>query len=244
MQTLIKRSRRLRSGIVVVRPDFETATKYGQYYEKLYVIGAAEKNGIPYVDLYGADACKAKFRSYVSSPLVVFISGTGHGNPTTFTGQNYEYLLVKGYREDAGLMKGKWGSFLSCSFGQSADWWVEAGMLGFFGYNRTYYFMAGVYPDSRAKYFYDSHHAFNVAVLNGCSWRDAFNACKAAYDRAMVDAPYDVKYYLKWDRDSMVVKGAMDDGPFVRRVEPNWWCRFLKWLCETSGCPGKICGGG
>ena len=231
----------MKRSVVVVRPDFETATHYGQYYEAKYVIETAKQLGIPFVDLYKESARKAQFKQALSDPNAVFISGTGHGNANVFTGQNYEYLLVKGYEEDAKLVAGKWGSFLSCVFGQSADWWISKGMKGFFGYTRTYYFVVGVYPNSRAHYFFDSHHTFGISALNGKTWQECFDACIKAYNNAIGEAPYDVKYYLVWDRDSAVAKGVMDDGPFVSKAEPNLWCRFLKWLWKISKCPGDIC---
>jgi hypothetical protein len=231
----------LRGSIVVVRPDFEVATHYGAYYDKLYVIGEAVKKGIKYVDLYAKDAVKLKFNSAVNDAKVVFIAGTGHGNTSMFTGQNYVPLLMKGNWFDARLVKGKWLSLLSCEFGDSADWWIQNGLNGFFGYNRTYYFNVDEFPDSRAKYFFDSHHMFNVSVLNGKTWQQAFDACIKAYNDAVVNAPYDCKYYLLWDRDSAVARGRMDGNPFKTKADVNLLCRFLKWLWNVSKYSGDVC---
>jgi hypothetical protein len=228
---------------VVVRPNFDTATKYGAYYQDYYSINALKKAGYAYTDLYAGDAVKAKFDAAMGDRDVVYLCGTGHGNESLFTGQNTDVLLAKGYESDAKLLNGKSVSLLSCIFGASADWWVERGCKGFFGYNRVYYFIIGVYPNSRAGYFFTSHHAYDVAIIGGAKQGDAFKAAQDAYNKAIKDAPYwDVKSTLIWDRDSMVFKGDSEYAPF-RPVELNWWCRFLKWLWDVSGCPGKVCGG-
>ncbi|MEM2261237.1 MAG: hypothetical protein QXK24_02170 [Ignisphaera sp.] len=221
--------------IVVIRPDYELATRYGAYYQKSLVIDEAVKLGLSVTDLYKSDAVKSMFVKAIREGNVKFITGTGHGNVNVFTGQNYNYILVKGYESDAKLLENRSVSFLSCSFGDSADWWVARGCRGFFGYNRTYYFITGVFPNSRAKYFFTSHHSYDKAILAGKTQREAFEECINAYNNAIREAPYDVKYVLIWDRDSAVFKGDGNYAPFKKQSE-SLICKLLKWLMKIFKC--------
>jgi hypothetical protein len=173
------------------------------------------------VDLYGADATKANWRSTIASNSAIFVCGVGHGNENVFTGQNQEYLLNRLDAYDLTLMKGRYGSFLSCVFGQAADDFVNAGMLGFFGYTDTYWFMASIFPNSIASPFFTSHFAFDRALLDGKSLREAFALATEAYNKAIASADAESARYLISDRDAMHL-AAFDDstGPYMGEVTP------------------------
>lgn len=200
---------------VANRCDFETATHYGAYWTKDQVLTLADKLGIPYIDLEGMSAYKAAWDRAITENDAVMVCGVGHGNNSVYTGQNYQILLQKGSDSDAQLMAGRFGSFLSCEFGQALDWFVANGMKGAFGYKVTYYFVVSTFPDSYAAYFFKSHFTFDRAWLQGKTAAEAWDLCRAAYDQAIAEAPDTVARYLIWDRDGMVYAGDPSLGPYV-----------------------------
>jgi len=220
-----KRSRKRVSLLPLVanRCDYEQATHWGAYWTKWGVLDYAElcQPPIPCVDLYGALADRAHWRDSIQFYNPIFVCGVGHGNEQVFTGQNQEILLDRNSAYDKTLMVGRYGSFLSCVFGQAADDFVNAGMLGFFGYTDTYWFMASIYPNSIASPFFVSHFTFDRALLSGESMHEAFILTKAAYDAAIANADSETARYLISDRDAMIYLARdAESGPYKGEVTP------------------------
>jgi hypothetical protein len=209
--------------LVANRCDYEQATHWGAYWTKWGVLDYAAlcQPPIPTVDLYAAQATQAGWRQAIIDNGAIFVCGVGHGNESVFTGQNEELLLDRGNSYDLTLMVGRYGSFLSCVFGQAADTFVSAGMAGFFGYTDTYWFEAAIYPNSLATPFFTSHFTFDRAVLSGKSMAEAFDLCTAAYNTAIASADATSARYLISDRDAMVL-AALDNttGPYKGEVTP------------------------
>ena len=220
-----KRRRRfaLPNPLVANRCDYEQATHFGAYWTKAQVLdyAATINPPIPTVDLYAAAATRAGWRAAIVDNSAIFVCGVGHGNESVFTGQNEEILLDRYRAEDKSLMAGRWGSFLSCVFGQAAQDFVDAGMRGFFGYRETYYFMVSAYPDGVAEKFFASHFTFDRSLMNGLSLAEAWDLCKAAYNAAIASADPATAYYLIWDCDAMTIASDdMDAGPYMGDVTP------------------------
>jgi len=211
--------RQKNQSVLVVRPRFETATQYGWYYQNKYVIEKCKQLNIPYVDLEKTKATKKYFNQAIATYDPVLITGTGHGNPIIFTGQNYSPLLTKYDTKDARLIKGRWLSLLSCEFGQSFDWWIWQGVKGIYGYNRTFYFIAETYPNDIASMFFDAHHTFDLCLLDGLSAKEAFDKTVLTFNKYIANASEDVARHLVWDRDSMVFMGDWRGNPFKSEKE-------------------------
>jgi len=220
-----RRSRKLAAPLPLVanRCDYEQATHWGAYWTKWGVLDFAAgcQPPIPYVDLYAAQATQAGWRQAIIDNGAIFVCGVGHGNDYVFTGQNEEILLDVGNPYDLTLMEGRYGSFLSCVFGQAAEAFVGAGMLGFFGYTDTYWFEAAVYPNSLATPFFTSHFTYDRALLSGKSQREAFDLTTAAYNQAIASADQTTARYLISDRDAMHL-AALDEstGPYMGSTQP------------------------
>jgi len=220
--TLRRKKKKLeKPSVLVIRPNFEVATQYGWYYQNLYNIQKCQELNIPYVDLQGNKAVKKYFVDAIKNYDPVLIVGTGHGNPTTFTGQNYNVLLTKFNLNDAELVKGRWLSLLSCEFGQSFDWWVAQGVKGIYGYNRTFVFSGEQYPNSVARLFFDAHHQFDLALFNLLSAKQAWDISTQIWNKYISEAPEDVARYLVWDRDSRVFMGDWNGNPFKPSPTPT-----------------------
>jgi hypothetical protein len=220
-----KRSRKLASPLPLVanRCDYEQATHWGAYWTKWGVLDYAAlcTPPIPYVDLYGPQATQAGWREAIIGSNAIFVCGVGHGNEQVFTGQNQEILLDRGDGYDRTLMVGRYGSFLSCVFGQAAQDFVNAGMLGFLGYTDTYWFMASIFPNSIASPFFTSHFVFDRALLAGKSLEMAYLAAQSAYTDAIAAADPEMARYLISDRDCMyLVAQDITKGPYCGDVTP------------------------
>ena len=220
-----KRSRKRVSLLPLVanRCDYEQATHWGAAWTKNQVIDYAAlcQPPISTVDLYAALATQAGWRQAIIDNNAIFVCGVGHGNESVFTGQNEELLLDRGNSYDLQLMIGRYGSFLSCVFGQAAEAFVGAGMLGFFGYTDTYWFEAAIYPNSLATPFFTSHFTYDRALLSGKSQREAFDLCTAAYNQAIASADQTTARYLISDRDAMHLDARDEStGPYKGEVTP------------------------
>ena len=225
MTTSRKRSRKRVSLLPLVanRCDYEQATHWGAYWTKWGVLDYAAlcQPPIPYVDLYGPQATQAGWREAIIGSNAIFVCGVGHGNEQVFTGQNQEILLDRGNGYDRTLMVGRYGSFLSCVFGQAAQDFVAAGMAGFFGYTDTYWFMASIYPNSIASPFFTSHFTFDRALLSGKSVEEAYDLALAAYNTAIAGADSESARYLISDRDAMhLIALDFGAGPYKGEVTP------------------------
>jgi len=200
---------------VANRCDYETATHFGAYWTKDQVLALADQLGIPYVDLEGINATKSIWDGQIKDRNAIMVCGVGHGNPNVYTGHFGQILLERDNASDGQLMAGRYGSFLSCEFGQALAWFIAQGMRGAFGYKVTYYFVVSTFPNSYAAYFFKSHFAFDRAWLEGKTSREAYDTCKAAYDAAIAEASPTIARYLIWDRDGMTYEGDWPAGPYV-----------------------------
>lgn len=203
-----------------LRPDYETATHWGQWWANDQVLAYAKTLGVDAIDLYGDADIEPNFDIVLGRNPGAFICGMGHGNETTIVGQNESVLLDTRASGDLSLMRDKSGSFLSCSFGVAGDAFTRAGMLAFYGYNRTYWFMIGTYPNGTASPFYLSHYAFDRAILEGHTFMEAFNIAHTAYDVAISGSWEDAARYLIYDRDSMVIWGDPKYAPYGKQEPP------------------------
>lgn len=195
------------------RPDYEPATHWGAYWVNALFIERALQKGHTVQDLYGDLADRRNFIGM--DPQTVFISALGHGNETTFGGQYGEKVLWVGYEEGAQVMAGKAGSFLSCLIGRELlPWLVEKGMAAARGYNEVYYFVVerNNWPDGHAKWFFQAHFRFEDYILNGHTWKDAYEESRQTY-MEYVNADYvpsECKPYLLHDCNAMVMFGDED----------------------------------
>lgn len=206
--------------VVSVRPDFETATKYGAYWTLRYLNQPAEAAGVGVVDLNKEACTKENFDDAILNKNAVMVGGCGHGNQTTFTGQNYDELLNTGSGSDAELLRGRGGSFLSCEFGASAEHWINWGMKGFYGYDETVYIPASSFPNHDAELLFKAHYAFDGALLVGKTWGEAWDDSDDVWIACMKQAtPYGQRILL-YDYEIRVRAGDDNFKPYVEPPPP------------------------
>lgn len=185
--------------VVSVRPDYETATKYGAYWTERLLNSPAEHAGINVIDLNKGDCTNKNFDNAIREFNPQMIGGCGHGSPDVFTGQNGDVMLQVGSSEDAELMSGRGGSFLSCSFGAKRQWWIDWGMKAFYGYEKTVYIPAQNFPNHDAELFFKAHYGFDQALIRGVSWLEAWDENDADWISAMQQATPSGQRILLWD---------------------------------------------
>ena len=196
--------------IVVSRPDFETATRWGAYWFMELVVKPARDKGLNVVDLYKEDAVREKFYSAIDENDPIYITGVGHGNETTFTGNKYSVLLRVDDLETAKRAPKRHFHLLSCRTGAKlGPWLVEKGAIAYHGYKETYYFVISSFPNKYAKPFFDSDTTIDRVLFEGKTHKEAREACIAKYKEYLEseETPEICKRYLKWDLDAYVFYG-------------------------------------
>jgi hypothetical protein len=98
---------------LIARPEFDTATKYGNYY--MGVAANYAKNKIILGDLSGPDATKNNINTALSEfdPILCFF--LGHGNSDVYTCQNQELYMQTCFGNE--VMQNRNLILLSCSCG-------------------------------------------------------------------------------------------------------------------------------
>jgi hypothetical protein len=213
--------------LVANRCNYEQVTAIGAYWTKRLLIDPAEVQGIPVVDLYAADANKTKWDAAIKDRDAILVGGCGHGNPTRYTGQNQKDLLNSTNPADLALMRGRYGSFLSCSFGQAAKKFVqEGGMKAFFGYTETFWFVTSSPPDARAEPFFVSHYTLDYNWIREKDNPTAWSESTKAWNDAIAHSDAYSSRYLIWDRDHRILEKSTDEGPYSKVVppEPKYAC--------------------
>ena len=97
---------------ISIRPDYEKASHYGQYWAKeLFNKVVKEVEEYTLVDLYKNDAVRGKLPKDVSGAIV---SGVCHGNKEVIVGQHNSVLFRKGDKFTEDYCKDKHFWTLSC----------------------------------------------------------------------------------------------------------------------------------
>jgi hypothetical protein len=196
--------------IVISRPDFETVTRWGQHWFNELVVKPAQEKGFNVIDLYAEKAVRENFHQTIDENNPIYISGVGHGNETTFTGQNYSVLLKVDDSETMKRAPKRHFHLLSCKTGVLlGPKLIEYGGVAFHGYKVTYYFVISTFPNSYAKPFFDSDTTIDRALFEGKTHGEAFKEAYAKYT-AYIESPETpeiCKRYLLWDRNGYVFYG-------------------------------------
>jgi len=182
--------------------DFDMATYYGKHYIENYSIKVAERIGLNVERIYGDEFIPETFYSKLEKFNPVFLTVCGHGNATTFTGQNEVEMIKVGDEEKAKAWSGRVVNFLSCSVGQElVPWLVEKGLMSAMAYDDVYYFVADPtnFPNSYAIWFFDAHFTFDVNLYKGCTVREAHQLTLDKYQENIEKAPEECKPYLHHD---------------------------------------------
>lgn len=232
---------------LVGRPDFEKATHVGADQIKALLTEPAQKKGTLVYDLFAEDCTAAKVLAACKDPKVTVIFILGHGSYGKMTVQHYQIVWEVG-DIDPWSVKSKWIVLLSCQNGRDlGPKIVEAGALGFKGYNESFWFMTdGTEPsrnDVYARGFFEFACKRASWLLDGVSEEDSDPAareiCQKWIEFWRTRDP-EVGKYLKYDMDHMVrITGG--EQPPQPPPEESFICRLLCALMKVFGC--KPCQG-
>jgi len=213
--------------VLIFRPNFDTATRYGHAWLG-EVLRIAEGFGHEVLDLEGVDATPENFIDAMENFSPDIVIALGHGNATTFTGQNRRIVMRACENDD--IMMGSQAYFLSCLMGQQlAPSMNEKDARAVAAYTAEYVWV--IHPEYVERPLEDPRaYPFMRAIVESCrvllaggSWRDFYDTHTRLCNLGISEwfesedplAPQIVAS-LEHDRDSMTVYGEAAVRPAMR----------------------------
>jgi len=197
-----------------VRPNFDRATSYGNYYMGLAAAYASRNMRV--IDLDTSNATKSNIFTSLEEEDPIFCYFNGHGNADTYSAQNKEVVMVTGNGDES--LIGRVVLLLSCSCGiRLAPSAVSKGATAVYGWVVDFTWIATEDPatDAYAAGFFESVNAINNALAEGKTTQEAMNLSLASWNQWIeywirsVD-PYasQVVQWLIHDRDGQKLFGS------------------------------------
>ncbi len=179
-------------------------TQSAASYRMSNVHPAFKKKGYCVMLLKGVHDVRTEFASRAKSKRVVYISGIGHGSPTTYTGHLGDPILQVG-NYDPAEVKGKVIHLLSCKTAQKlGPDVIKKGASAYAGYyeNFTFVWDQPGTPVNETELFWKCDSAFDLMMAHGATAIAAHNVTMAAYKHAIAQVPNTAAAtWLTWDRN-------------------------------------------
>ena len=213
------------NSLLMIRPDYELATRYGAAWQTR-ILNAANAKGLPYIDLYKGNATKQNFFSNLESQDPILVNIFGHGNYNIIACQNDEIFLEGGVNSN--LLAGRVIYDLSCRSGRDLGSIVfNEGALSFLGYTEDFIFVitAGSHPDGgminclndeASRGFFESHNVAPISYINGSTINNSYYVSQREFNywiKVWEEIDSQVAGFLVWDRDHQVLYSA--EGPIT-----------------------------
>lgn len=178
-----------------------TITNAAAQYRKNHVIPCFPARRILPIILTGANNIRPNFASACRRRGVVYISGVGHGSPTTFTGYRYSRLW-EACKYDPSEVKGKIIHLLSCkTAGELGPDLVKKGACAYFGYIENFT-ITWNYPNV----FWKCDSTIDLSLCRGLNAGQAGQVTLRVYNdwiRRMRGIHVPTATWLTWDRDAL-----------------------------------------
>jgi len=170
-----------------------------------------QTRGFTMVVLTGSNDVRSKFVPEAKNGATVYISGIGHGNYTTYTGNYGDHILEVGLYDPAEV-KGKAIHFLSCeTSGKLGPDTVAKGAKSYVGYTENFILQwdDGSTPAiNEFQLFAKSDSTFDIWMANGATAQQAYDATVQAFNAAIAQVPGTVAAtYLTSDRNHLKLDG-------------------------------------
>jgi len=198
----------------------DAVTRYAADYRVKNVHPVFKKRGFRVIVLQGVDDVRANFAPKAKSKRVVYISGIGHGSPTTYTGHLGDPIL-KACLYDPSEVQKKVIHLLSCQTAkQLGPDIIKKDGKAYAGYFENFTF---VYDEMEL--FWKCDSTFDIMMSNGATAEASHNATIAAYNAAIASVPNTAAAtWLTHDRNyfrSPVINAIYGDkvakiSPFIR----------------------------
>jgi hypothetical protein len=211
----------LRSCVLFCENTTDSVTKLAAAYRKKYVHPIFKKRGFCVIVLEGINDVPAEFIPRAKSRRVVYISGVGHGNPTTYTGHLGSHLL-EACQYDPAVVKQKSIHLLSCKTAQKlGPDTIKKGARSYSGYyqNFTFVFDNPATPVNELNLFWKADSTYDIAMALGRTAKQAGLLTIMAFNAAIAQVPGTAAAaWLKWDRDWLRTPhvGSMYGSPSAR----------------------------
>lgn len=203
----------LRPAVVEVEPEYDEVTRYGFAFRvRRYVAPYLKQKFTNVIQLLKNGANRARFRQACSDMRVTFLTGLGHGNATTYTGQNDEVLWqVSSYNPSEAA--GKKIHLLSCSTAkQLGSDLVRNKAIVYFGYSESFVFVMSrqryddPLRDDRADAFFKCDSEIDRQIADGSPpsnvYQAAYNLYTAKIDE-WAEKDSEVASWLLHNRDAL-----------------------------------------
>jgi len=172
-----------RAGVsLFVRPNFDKATGYANYYMDIAAEYAARNMRV--IDLGGSGATKSNIFAALEEEDPIFCYWNGHGNADTFSAQDMEVVMQTCHGDES--LIGRVLLLLSCSCGiRLAPSAVSKGAITVFGYTVDFTWVATEDPstDPYAVGYFESVNAISNALVYGKTTKEAMDLSLAAWNQ-------------------------------------------------------------
>ncbi len=198
--------------LLIIAPYYEIATNLWSPFLKGWVSKELQRRKITPVLLWGDDAVREKVWNALKDSDIYGVLGVGHGNETTFTGQNYNVIVKVGDQLTEDWKRVLFGP-VSCLVGQQLlPWLIQQGVPAGIGEVTEYWFVSNGAPrtgenpdeDKPMSYFLKAEYTFWFRLAEGFTAGEAFLHMLNEYERQASEAEkYDeeVAYYVRYDKE-------------------------------------------
>ena len=185
------RWRIFRNSALFLENTTDSVTRQATPYRFKYVHPAFQKKGFNIIINQGVNDDRHHFVDAVIGNRVVYISGIGHGSPTTYTGHLGSPILRVG-SYNTSEVKGKIIHLLSCQTAKTlgADL-VKNGARAYAGYYENFTFVLDQ-PETaidEQMLFWKSDSTFDIMMASGASVEEAHNATVAMFNSCIASVP-------------------------------------------------------
>jgi len=226
--------------LLISAPNFDIATKYGNYYYNNYVAKSGTENNFEVIVLNGEYAIKPNFIYEIDENDPILISGVGHGNEDVFTGQNGNILMKVDDTETKRIAKNRHFVLLSCRVGKKlGEKLIDYGGIAFHGYNDDFIFMVSSPepPDSLSQWFMNPHCSIEFELHRKATHREAYERACINWEYSLEHAPERCKPYVLHDYEHYVFYGDFDTKIVPEEPEPPEKCPYwINSICTNPDC--------
>lgn len=182
----------------------DSVTKLAAQYRMEKVHPVFAKRGFEVICLKGIQDVRYYFRQKALNSRTVYISGVGHGSPTTYTGHLGDPILRVGSYDPAEV-KGKCMHLLSCQTAKELGPDVVAkGTRAYAGYFENFTFVLDdpSTPINELNLFWKCDSTFDIKMAEGVTAKAAHYGMIAAYNAAIAMVPNtEAAVWLTHDRN-------------------------------------------
>ena len=194
----------LRTTALFCENTTDAVTRRAAAYRKKYVHPIFKLRGFNVIVLEGVNDVAAEFIPRAKSRRVVYISGIGHGNPTTYTG-HLNTVLLRACQYDPAVVKNKSIHLLSCQTAkQLGPDTVKKGAKSYAGYYENFTFVHDdpSTPVNEQNLFWKSDSTYDISMALGKTAKEAGSRTVAAFNSAIATVPGTIAAtWLTWDRN-------------------------------------------